>query len=69
MIFVKQCTKLYSTSQLNCTQQENYLKCKPERARSESGNPREEACNEMDLIAKAADAMGDGDLVDSMIHG
>ncbi|KAI7887255.1 replication factor RFC1 C terminal domain-containing protein [Mucor mucedo] len=48
---------------------ENYLKCKPERARARSGNPIEEACNEMDLIAKAADAMADGDVVDSLIHG
>ncbi|KAI9260071.1 replication factor RFC1 C terminal domain-containing protein [Helicostylum pulchrum] len=48
---------------------ENYLRCKPERARSITGNPIEEACNEMDLMSHAADAMADGDLVDSMIHG
>ncbi|KAI9361124.1 replication factor RFC1 C terminal domain-containing protein [Pilaira anomala] len=49
--------------------QENYLKCKPERARTPTGNPIEEACNEMELMSQAADAIADGDLVDSMIHG
>jgi replication factor C subunit 1 len=49
---------------------ENYLRgVTPERARAPDGNPRVEACNEMDLTAKAAEAMADGDLVDSMIHG
>ncbi|CEP16995.1 hypothetical protein [Parasitella parasitica] len=49
--------------------QENYLKCTPELAVSKSGNPIERDCNEMDLIAKAAEAIADGDLVDTMIHG
>lgn len=45
------------------------MKCKPERARTPTGNPIEEACNEMELMSQAADAIADGDLVDSMIHG
>ncbi|KAK4516373.1 uncharacterized protein ATC70_011344 [Mucor velutinosus] len=49
--------------------QENYLKSTPELATSQTGNPKERDCNEMDLIAKAADAIADGDLVDTMIHG
>ncbi|OAD03233.1 hypothetical protein MUCCIDRAFT_110087 [Mucor lusitanicus CBS 277.49] len=49
--------------------QENYLKSTPELAASGSGNPAERDCNEMELIAKAADAIADGDLVDTMIHG
>ncbi|RCI04017.1 hypothetical protein CU098_011383 [Rhizopus stolonifer] len=57
----------YSLSHLMI--QENYLKCSPERARSETGNPNEIACNEMDLFAQAAEAIADGDLVDTMIHG
>lgn len=49
---------------------ENYLRgVLPDRARTPDGNPRLEAINEMDLIAKAANSMADGDLVDSMIHG
>ncbi|KAI8348834.1 replication factor RFC1 C terminal domain-containing protein [Choanephora cucurbitarum] len=57
----------YSLSNLMI--QENYLKCLPELARSETGNPKETACNEMDLFAKASEAIADGDLVDAMIHG
>ncbi|KAI8390302.1 hypothetical protein BD560DRAFT_319403 [Blakeslea trispora] len=57
----------YSLSNLMI--QENYLKCSPELARSESGNPKETACNEMDLFAKASEAIADGDLTDAMIHG
>ncbi|GAN09055.1 DNA replication factor C, large subunit [Mucor ambiguus] len=49
--------------------QENYLKSTPELATSKTGNPKERDCNEMELIAKAADAIADGDLVDTMIHG
>lgn len=49
--------------------QENYLKSTPELAASPTGNPKERECNEMELIAKAADAIADGDLVDTMIHG
>ncbi|KAI7908090.1 replication factor RFC1 C terminal domain-containing protein [Cokeromyces recurvatus] len=48
---------------------ENYLKCVPEKAASRTGNATETDCNHMDLIAKAANAMADGDLVDTMIHG
>jgi replication factor C subunit 1 len=36
---------------------------------STTGSAKEIACNEMELIAKAAEAIADGDLVDSMIHG
>jgi replication factor C subunit 1 len=45
------------------------LKCTPELATSQTGNPIEKDCNELELIAKAAEAIADGDLVDTMIHG
>ncbi|ORE17800.1 DNA replication factor C, large subunit [Rhizopus microsporus] len=50
---------------------ENYCKVKPQKASlmSTTGSAKEIACNEMELIAKAAEAIADGDLVDSMIHG
>ncbi|KAI7885021.1 DNA replication factor C, large subunit, partial [Lichtheimia hyalospora FSU 10163] len=50
---------------------ENYLRVNPEKARimSKTGNPKEEQVNAMRMAAKAADAMADGDLVDSKIHG
>ncbi|KAI9483454.1 MAG: replication factor RFC1 C terminal domain-containing protein [Benjaminiella poitrasii] len=48
---------------------ENYLKCVPEKANYNAKNNTEVSCNQMDLIAKAADAIADGDLVDTMIHG
>ncbi|KAI8991740.1 replication factor RFC1 C terminal domain-containing protein [Mycotypha africana] len=41
--------------------QENYLKSKPGKAKND--------CHAMELIAKAATAVADGDLVDAMIHG
>ncbi|KAI8059451.1 P-loop containing nucleoside triphosphate hydrolase protein [Gongronella butleri] len=48
---------------------ENYTKWSPNKAEKwcESGNPNEVAVLEMDLIAKAANAMADGDLVDTRI--
>ncbi|KAI9281040.1 replication factor RFC1 C terminal domain-containing protein, partial [Sporodiniella umbellata] len=51
--------------------QENYLKVKSSKPSqmTQSGNPREIACTEMDLLAKSAEAVADGDLVDRMIHG
>ncbi|ORX49128.1 DNA replication factor C, large subunit [Hesseltinella vesiculosa] len=48
---------------------ENYTKWNPSKADrwNKSGSPKERDCLEMDLIAKAADAMADGDLVDTRI--
>ncbi|CDH56922.1 replication factor c subunit 1 [Lichtheimia corymbifera JMRC:FSU:9682] len=50
---------------------ENYLRVNPEKARilNKSGSPKEEQANAMRMAAKAADAMAEGDLVDSKIHG
>lgn len=51
--------------------QENYTKYSPDNATSmaKRGTPAEIACNEMRLIADAAEAIADGDLVDAAIHG
>ncbi|KAI8093321.1 uncharacterized protein BX664DRAFT_329437 [Halteromyces radiatus] len=45
---------------------ENYPKSAPTKARkwNKDGNPRETECLEMDLLAKAANAIAEGDLVD-----
>lgn len=48
--------------------QENYLKHKYNRANNLS-NPKQTAYKKMEITAKAADAISDGDLVDRMIHG
>ncbi|KAI8384543.1 replication factor RFC1 C terminal domain-containing protein [Radiomyces spectabilis] len=50
---------------------ENYLRSTPEKAAqmSKSGSPRDIGCYTMELASKAAEAMADGDLVDTMIHG
>ncbi|KAG0747208.1 hypothetical protein G6F62_002034 [Rhizopus arrhizus] len=50
---------------------ENYLKTKPSKATQlcKSGSQKEIECIEMELAAQAAEAIADGDLVDSMIHG
>ncbi|KAI9303666.1 replication factor RFC1 C terminal domain-containing protein [Cunninghamella echinulata] len=49
---------------------ENYTKSSPAKASkwNKSGNPRESACLEIELMAKAANAIADGDLVDRRIH-
>lgn len=51
--------------------QENYLRVNPEKAQimSKTGDPKEQQVNAMRMAAKAADAMADGDIVDSKIHG
>lgn len=36
---------------------------------SETGDPKEAEDYQMQLIAEAAEAMADGDLVDAKIHG
>ncbi|KAI8338434.1 replication factor RFC1 C terminal domain-containing protein [Chlamydoabsidia padenii] len=48
---------------------ENYTKSSPTKARkwNTTGNPKETECLEMDLIAKAANAITEGDLVDHRI--
>ncbi|KAI7869664.1 replication factor RFC1 C terminal domain-containing protein [Spinellus fusiger] len=50
---------------------ENYLKVKPEQVsqRSTNSSIRNEECTQLELTAKAADAIADGDLVDAIIHG
>ncbi|KAG0184874.1 hypothetical protein DFQ28_010294 [Apophysomyces sp. BC1034] len=50
---------------------ENYTKCKPEKASrlAKTGSSQEIACREMELAAKAAEAIADGDLMDTKIHG
>ncbi|CCG83102.1 Replication factor C subunit 1 [Taphrina deformans PYCC 5710] len=48
--------------------QENYLNTTPDRARA-AGGPREQALKRLQLVSKAAGAISDGDLVDSMIRG
>ncbi|KAI9495659.1 replication factor RFC1 C terminal domain-containing protein [Zychaea mexicana] len=48
---------------------ENYLRVTPAKAEAPSGDPNERARNEMRLMAKAAEAFADGDLVDRQIHG
>ncbi|TIA86680.1 hypothetical protein E3P99_03598 [Wallemia hederae] len=47
--------------------QENYVKCNPVRARGSDGARGE--FERMKLASKAAEAISDGDLVDSSIHG
>ncbi|TIB92580.1 DNA replication factor C, large subunit [Wallemia mellicola] len=47
--------------------QENYVKCNPVKARDSDHNRSE--FNRIKCLSDAADAISDGDLVDSMIHG
>lgn len=47
--------------------QENYLKCNP--ARTRDLNKEEKESEHLKYLSKAADAISDGDIVDSMIHG
>lgn len=47
--------------------QENYLRCRPENAGGYSG--REQKYRTLELFDKAAEAISDGDLADSLIHG
>ncbi|KAI8335852.1 replication factor RFC1 C terminal domain-containing protein [Chlamydoabsidia padenii] len=48
---------------------ENYAKVSPSKSQkwNRTGNPKETACLEMDLLAKAANAIAEGDLVDRRI--
>ena len=48
--------------------QENYLHCRPRRARNVSRNPEVERLVEMDLISQAADSFSEADLFDVAIH-
>ncbi|KAI8142314.1 replication factor RFC1 C terminal domain-containing protein [Fennellomyces sp. T-0311] len=48
---------------------ENYLKCTPAKASQAFADPNERAADEMALVAKAAEAIADGDLVDNQIFG
>ncbi|KAI9477089.1 replication factor RFC1 C terminal domain-containing protein [Zychaea mexicana] len=50
---------------------ENYLKFRPDKPNKlcKTGRPAELAALEMKMAAQAAEAMADGDLVNSMIHG
>lgn len=48
---------------------ENYLKSSPTKANIDTHSAKEKECKELDLLAQAAEAIADGDLVDSMIHG
>lgn len=49
--------------------QENYLGTNPSRSNLHNDNPKMKRLATLDLVAKAADAISDGDLVDRMIHG
>ncbi|CAO3597051.1 unnamed protein product [Absidia cylindrospora] len=48
---------------------ENYAKVQPNKSQrwNKTGNPKETSCLEMDLLAKAANAIAEGDLVDNRI--
>ncbi|ORZ19695.1 replication factor RFC1 C terminal domain-domain-containing protein [Absidia repens] len=48
---------------------ENYAKVQPSKSQkwNKTGNPKETSCLEMDLLAKAANAIAEGDLVDNRI--
>ncbi|KYG49201.1 hypothetical protein M433DRAFT_59561 [Acidomyces richmondensis BFW] len=49
--------------------QENYLGTNPSRSNLYNDNPKMKHLATLDLVAKAADSISDGDLVDRMIHG
>ncbi|KAK5175679.1 DNA replication factor C complex subunit Rfc1 [Saxophila tyrrhenica] len=49
--------------------QENYLGTSPARSNQFSDNPKRQKLAALDLVANAAHAISDGDLVDRMIHG
>lgn len=49
--------------------QENYLGTNPARTNMYNDNPKMKKLATLDLVAKAADSISDGDLVDRMIHG
>ena len=49
--------------------QENYLGTNPARLAKYSAEPKKRKLAGLDLVAKAADSISDGDLVDRMIHG
>lgn len=48
--------------------QENYLHCRPQKARNVSRNPNVEQLVEMDLVSQAADSFSEADLFDVAIH-
>ncbi|KAI8388177.1 replication factor RFC1 C terminal domain-containing protein [Radiomyces spectabilis] len=50
---------------------DNYTKSDPEKAKNrvKEESSEETDCRRMELIAQAAEAMGEGDLVDRMMHG
>ncbi|KAK0361534.1 DNA replication factor C complex subunit Rfc1 [Friedmanniomyces endolithicus] len=49
--------------------QENYLGTNPQRTNKYNDNPKLKKLALLDFVAKAADSISDGDLVDRMIHG
>jgi len=49
--------------------QENYLGTNPQRSNQFNSNPKRKNLAALDLVADAAHAISDGDLVDRMIHG
>ncbi|KAK5136892.1 hypothetical protein LTR08_001814 [Meristemomyces frigidus] len=49
--------------------QENYLGTAPQRANKYNGDAARKKLATLDLVAKAAEAISEGDLVDRMIHG